>query len=377
MATIGIFDADMYKYIHVPFCLEAMKLAAYYKKKRDIVTMSLYYTPDKYTKFIYRKDYNDGDFPNNLYKLNNIEYGGTAFTSSYVPLPEDIEKYKPDVSIYKTYFNSFVTSYDYEQAFNTMYRAQHLRLSLDGRNIWGNYSKQLSNLSDRNTIFIHDLNVNDVAGAAEELQLILNKTKDTITSRKVGFKYPIRVNNIEDLFKWAQFNPTEKYFTISYEGLMADEAYYELIKKDLSNSYQRKIEYHITKNLYTEDEFIKQVLPKIYRQLIFSRQYHQYFLLKYDTDFFIDSRWYKVLDLLNRYAVSLYDMPLETYYKIIPYDSLYSFVKKIEERPLIKDYNFNKQDARDAFSLVREMNYDLFKDFYELHTVDLIGGEFK
>ena len=124
MGTVGIFDADMYKYIQVPFNLEAMKLAAYYKRKREIVIMAPTFLPEKYTKLIYRKDYNDGDFPAGFYKNSNIEYGGLAFSGNkYLPLPLEIEQMSPDVNIYLPYKQSFCTGTNMDSAFKVMYNA--------------------------------------------------------------------------------------------------------------------------------------------------------------------------------------------------------------------------------------------------------------
>ena len=99
--SVGIMDADMSTYTLVPFNLEVMKLSAYYKKRGEIVVLSPSFTPEKNTKFIYRKDYNDGDFPSGLMKSSNVEYGGLAFSNNvYVPLPMAIERMKPDPAIY-------------------------------------------------------------------------------------------------------------------------------------------------------------------------------------------------------------------------------------------------------------------------------------
>ena len=101
MSTVGLFDVDMHKYIHVPFNLELMKLSTYYKKKREIVALAPELDFDKYSKFILRKDFNDGDFPN-LLGADNVEYGGHAFTGElYKPLPEEIERLK-------TFSHSFI-----------------------------------------------------------------------------------------------------------------------------------------------------------------------------------------------------------------------------------------------------------------------------
>ena len=99
--SVGIMDADMATYTLVPFNLEVMKLSAYYKKKGEIVVLSPSFTPERNTKFIYRKDYNDGDFPTGLTKAKNVEYGGLAFSNNiYVPLPREIEVMRPDTEIY-------------------------------------------------------------------------------------------------------------------------------------------------------------------------------------------------------------------------------------------------------------------------------------
>ena len=79
-----------------------MKLSAYYKKKGEIVILSPSFTPDKNTKFIYRKDYNDGDFTADLTRASNVEYGGLAFSNNiYTPLPIEIERMRPDTEIYQ------------------------------------------------------------------------------------------------------------------------------------------------------------------------------------------------------------------------------------------------------------------------------------
>ena len=43
--SVGCYDADMQKYIHVPFNLELMKLSTYYKKKGEIVSLAPVFKP--------------------------------------------------------------------------------------------------------------------------------------------------------------------------------------------------------------------------------------------------------------------------------------------------------------------------------------------
>ena len=80
--SVGILDADLTKYILVPFNLEVMKLSAYYKKKGEIVVLAPSFTPERNTKFIYRKDYDDGEYPLALTTTKNVEYGGLAFSNN-------------------------------------------------------------------------------------------------------------------------------------------------------------------------------------------------------------------------------------------------------------------------------------------------------
>ena len=122
MGIIGLYDADAEKYIHTVFNLELMKLSAYFKKKRDIVTMVPSFCPEKYTTFYYRKDYNDNDFPRNLTKIPNLVYGGLAFSNNnYIPLDNNIEKMIPDISIYQPTKIRFCSSSEKEEYYNRQF----------------------------------------------------------------------------------------------------------------------------------------------------------------------------------------------------------------------------------------------------------------
>ena len=108
--SIGLYDGDLQKYFHCPFNLELMKIASYYKNKREIVVLSPTFSPEKYSKFFFRKDYYDGSFPKELANKQNVDYGGLAFSNGlYVPMDLQIEKTPPDTHIYekilKIYFN--------------------------------------------------------------------------------------------------------------------------------------------------------------------------------------------------------------------------------------------------------------------------------
>ena len=99
--SVGLYDADQATFTKVVFNLELMKLSAYYKRKGEIVILAPEFAPEKHSKFIYRKDYDDGIYPKNLVRPN-VEYGGLAFSNNiYLPLPLEIERMRPDTEIYR------------------------------------------------------------------------------------------------------------------------------------------------------------------------------------------------------------------------------------------------------------------------------------
>ena len=132
----------MQKYHQVPLNLELAKISAYYKKKREIVVLSPYFMPERFSQFIVRKDYDDGDF--DFAKDKNIEIGGLALSNNkYKALPLDIEKQVPDINIYENYKDIFCINKKYSERFNVMMNAIHLRLSLDGKTIWDDFYRKL------------------------------------------------------------------------------------------------------------------------------------------------------------------------------------------------------------------------------------------
>lgn len=68
--SVGLYDIDFALYTHVVFNLELMKLSTYYKRKREVTVMTPFFEPEKYTTFIVRKDYNDGEFDKKIFESN-------------------------------------------------------------------------------------------------------------------------------------------------------------------------------------------------------------------------------------------------------------------------------------------------------------------
>lgn len=222
MSIIGMYDCDMALYTHVPFNLDLMKLSTYYKRKRDIVSLTSTVDLSKYSKIIYRKDYYDGTFDSEILKNERIEYGGMAFThNEYKPLPLEIEKLKPDRYIYESMRKKFCINKHTEQLFNQMIRAQHLRLSLDGKTIWKDYASQLDPDASKITYIFHDYNLANIDGAADVIKEILASAA-TNRDKYIGIKFPIKPNNFNQLIEWTQFNPMSLFYNIEYNHYMLD-----------------------------------------------------------------------------------------------------------------------------------------------------------
>lgn len=374
--SVGLYDLDMKTYTQVPANLEIAKLSSYYKGKREIVVSSPSFQPSRFSKFIIRKDYEDGIYPRNLLNYDNIEYGGYAFSNGlYVPLPHDIEVQKPDLSVYERYREKFGTTKEFEMAFQTMINAQHLRLSLDGKTIWNEYHKQLWDPDDTTVFFFHDKNLNQIDGAYELITELTSRNKGLMNGF-VGMKFPVVVDNGEDLLKWCSFKPAHSFFCLQYNGIIDDEVLAEFVTKRYGKSFLRQLDYVVTMDFKDQDDFIQNGLLKIYRQIMFLRMHRVKVSLKYESNFFLDPQWERLLRLFECFAATAQTLKDEKFRLKMKYDSLYSFVCSFKEQPFLKKYIFSKEEARQLFQLVRETNYEVFDDFYNCHLVKLEKGGF-
>lgn len=375
--SIGIMDADMSSYTLVPFNLEVMKLSAYYKKKGEIVTLSPSFSPEKNTKFFYRKDYNDGEFPLNLLTSKNVEYGGLAFSNNvYNPLPLEIEKQRPDTEIYAK-MESIIkgtTSGARNKIFQNMMTAEHCRISLDGKTVWKDYPSQFKYLAGARNLMLHDYDLGAIEGGFETVQEILSKARTDGWATKVGMKFPVQVKDGKELLKWSSLNSNSTFYSLRYIGVMDDDTFNEWVSTCRQRAVYSQMEYHVTAPWYDPNDFIENLLPKIFRQVIISRSYRVFFSLKYDEGFFPDPKWENVIRLFNYYHNSYSGEPLSRYFNMIADDTMFDFASKSQTVP--KSYYgevFNKDQIREIFAFVREFNYPLFKDFYEC-TAEKLGG---
>lgn len=375
--SIGIMDADMSAYTLVPFNLEVMKLSAYYKRKREIVVLSSSFTPERHQKFFYRKDYDDGIYPTGLTRTNNVEYGGLAFSNNiYKPLPLEIEKMKPDPSIYEKMESIIMgtSSPNRKKIFNNMMEAEHCRLSLDGKTIWEDYPRQFKFLPSARNLMLHDYNLGAVEDSFETVQKILVRARTDGWATRVGMKFPIQISDGQSLLNWSSLKSNSVFYSLRYDGVIDDEPFIEWVGMCHEKANYSQMEYHVTASRYDPNHFIEVLLPKILRQVIISRSYRVFFSLKYDEGFFPDPRWEQVLRLFNYYHNSFASVPQSSYYQKIYEDTLFDFAASSQKVP--KGYYgdvLNTQQIREIFAFVREQNYPLFKDFYECNALKLGG----
>lgn len=374
--SIGLYDADMATYTNVPFNLELMKLSTYYKNKNEIVHLSPFFVPEKFSKLIYRKDYNDDIFPPDFWDYKNIEYGGLAFSNNkYIALPEEIERQKADTYLYEPFRRKFCHNNAMTNAFNGLVKYQHCRLSLDGEKIWDKFYDQL--YTDVNTLnlFLHDYDLNVIEGASDFLYDFLKNYRKKTTGGLLATKFPIQVNTSKELLNWINIPPSSIFLSMQYNGLMDDETFVEFIQKQKGMAYAKQLDYIVTKNLNSEEEFIIRVLPKIFKQISFSRMSKTKIVLKYDDDFFVDKRWERIIQLFNSYCNVAANAKKEIYERTIEKDTLFKFVSHFKDSSYLPKDIFSKQEARELFFFVKEKNYEVFKDFYECSLVKLKGGE--
>ena len=374
--SIGCYDADIQKYIHVPFNLELMKLSSYYKKKGQIVSLAPCFTPERYTKFFYRKDYQDGDFNKRIFSEKNVIWGGQAFSGDkYIPLDLAIEEQKPDIYLYSSKKDFFGNNLKYQNMFKILENGTHLRLSLDNNSIWDNYHKQISQKKITN-LFVYDFNLNSIKGAYE---LLDDLTQEKLITRRIsiGNKFPIQVDNEEDLLKWCSLQPSQNFFSIQYNGIMSDNTLnnFILLCKDNTLSAARQLDYVVTANCNDKQDFIDNKLVDIFLQICFLRMNGIKISLKYEDGFFLDNNYEKFLELLNCYLSGFIRFNQEKRDKMIKFDTLYSFCHSFSEFRRYKErIIFTKEEAREIFNFIAENNYKLFRLFYECSDVRLENG---
>lgn len=375
--SIGLYDMDMATYTLVPFNLELMKLSSYYKKNREVVILSPYFTPERHQKFFLRKDFDDGKFPFGLEKVKNLDYGGYAFSKGiYAPLPREIEIMRPDPMIYENMEKTFLSSPspDSKKIFKNMMEAEHCRISLDGKTIWEDYPKQFKFLKTARNLMFHDYDLGMIDGGFEEVQRLLSRARTDGWATRVGMKFPVTAKTGQDLLNWLTIKPNSTFYSLRYEGVIDEDCFTDFIGVLREKSVYKQLDYYITATSKNEEEFLSKYIQQVYRQVVKSRSHRVFFSLKYEQDFFVDKTWEKVLDLFNFYHNSMSGLPQSMYFKKIASDTMFDFAKKTyNDLPAYYRRAMTTNEIRELFYFVREKNPALFDDFYN-YNIKNSGG---
>ena len=349
-----------------------MKLSAYYKKNREVVILSPSFTPERHQKFFLRKDYNDGNFPIGLEKVPNLDYGGYAFTNGiYAPLPPEIEIMRPDTSLYDNMEKTIMASKgrDQRKIFQNMMEAEHCRISLDGKTIWEDYPKQFKFLKTARNLMFHDFDLGAIEGGFEEVQKLLARARTDGWATRVGMKFPVTCTKGQDLLNWMSIRPNSTFYSLRFDGVIEKECFRDFVGIAREKSVYNQLDYYVTASSINEQEFLNKYIQQIFRQVVKARSYRVFFSLKYEENFFIDSRWEKVLDLFNFYHNSMKHLPQSIYFKKIGKDTLFDFARATyDDLPFYYRKAMTKQEIRELFAFVREENPALFEDFYEFNV---------
>ncbi len=353
--SIGLLDGDIIKYGLLPFNLEVMKLSTYFKKRGELVVFSPNFEVERHTKFYYRQDWYDGEFPPQL-TAPNVEYGGLAFSNNcYIPMNEDAERCRADPMIY-TKMESRLTTKKEKALFAAMALAQHLRLSLDGKEVWPQYTTQLSNDGGApSRIFLHDYDLGSIKGAYDEVARLLTNRKT-----KLCTKFPIQVNDEQSLLKWSILNADSALYSLQFNGILNDDFFYEWLPQVSKACVFRQMVYHITDESANSTQVIE-ALPRIYHQILISRSFGVNFSLDYDRGFFEDDRWEGVLKLLNSFLQNGSRMNRFVLYKWSSTDTMMDFASF--DRRKYPHSSMTNEEIHATMDFVKQSNEALYYEF--------------
>lgn len=356
--SIGLFDMDFATYMPLMFNLEIMKLSTYFKRQREVVLLMPELDTDRFSKVFIRKDYDDGNFDNRFF-LPHVTYGGRAFNKlKYIPLPQEQEVCRPDESIY----SRFATKYSYQQnndiLFKMMSRAEHVRLTQDGINIWEPGFKYFGYNTGK-VLIVHDYDLGSVKDGdlvVKDLMAVLRKRNPIMTDSYLGLKFPINVYNDKDFKKWEEIKGARSFYTIQYNGDFNTDQILEYAYGVARQNISYNLNYNVTYGSSDENDFIENHLLKIFRQVLFLQSIHQKITLIYDDDFFIDKRWEEIIKLFNLYLNFSSNTKNKSLCTLFSYLT-FPFWQKL--------YDYDVERIKELFQLVRVKNYETFKLFYK------------
>lgn len=332
--------------------------------------------PARYTKFIIRKEYDDGIYPKEFF-LPNCEYGGRAFNPlKYKPLSPAIENTIPNMHIYDKYIDHFGKKKTELTQIKRILNCAHIRLAPDSQNLlpFNAFSKYFD--FKPTGIFLHDYDLASLH-PYDLIKKLQNQreyvTRFGINPYPIGNKYPIKIYTPEELEKWKDIVTIPNAFFLEYYGVMTDKILYDLCIDN--KRMARQIYYNITYNCSSEEDFFINNLPKIFVQSLFLRKAGVKILLTYNDDFLKTKELKKFIELLNCW------ISFQWREEMLPLtQTLYAFCRNNSKLHYtnwaFQTITVSIEETRDIFQYIRVNNYDLFKLFYELDLVVFKGGKF-
>lgn len=207
-----------------------------------------------------------------------------------------MERIEPDFSIYDKYKLLYGTRKRDKEEIRTILYATHARLSLDGKSL---EPFPYERLRPRHpSVILHDYDISSIPNALDLLQEISAMRPSGLPYR-IGNKYPINIYKFKDLERWLTLPPMGTCFWLQYNGLLTDEEIIELAEN--TSLGMRQLVYNFTYKCPNESIFMMQVLPKIYKQILFLQRNNKKILLNIDTDFFKTKELLDLMKLLDCY----------------------------------------------------------------------------
>lgn len=376
MGTIGVWDADFFQYEDMIPNLECAKLVNYFRKKHEIASLSSTLSPQKYTKFYIRKDINDGRFYKQFFEDNCI-YGGRAFeTVKYSSLEPEIESIIPDMHVYERFTKYYSQSTSNQQSFKAMLNKTHLRLMPFDNQILDvsfiiNHMKTVKSTG----LILHDYDIASIPNVFEILKEISESRffkahPNDIHPYSIGNKFPIWVDNDDDLYKWMRLRHLRENSYIGCTYFRTDRDWKRFFY-DFERS-KTKIGYKIDQDCSSEDDFLINRLPQIYKQVLYFWNTGHKFSLTYDTKLIRSKELRDLIGFINfRFNLPFLDKAAPQAAALNSFCNYYTR----QERYGYREKEFTTQEIRNSFQYVRERNYELFKMFYEWDKVKFDKGE--
>jgi len=347
MASVGLLDWDLIRWQQpTVFNLELMKLSTHLKGQRMITKMLDRYDDSRYSKIIVRKDYEDDDYPSDIFNNPKTESGGLVFTNGlYTPMAPEIESCLPDKSIYTNMARFYSCDEISKCNYKSMMSGAHIRLNNDD---WERqFIEQRAENIRLRTLLIHDQQLEK----SSHFQDVVNFFLDKVPMGVVGWKFPISIHN-ESEFAFCGTVPKVRGMSdLKFHYLPSDESLYEAVEagKRIRGEYL----------LSAED--ILSNSNQIFLQIVFLGGRISRILLNPIEEKSISSEWENVIKLMNGYSsfIEFYQTPL----------TMYNYAARFSK--------WLKVDLINTFNFLRENDYPLFKLFYECSAVRLHNGSFE